>query len=248
VAYPSDPALIAITDPYFRGFDLKLPDFWREREWEREFAQYVAHKTLPALSLVRFMTDHTGDFGHAIDRVDRPEAQVADNDYALGMLVERVARSPYRNSTLIFVLEDDAQDGPDHVDAHRTTAYVAGPYVKRGAIVSQRYSTVNMLRTIEDILGIEPLSMFDATQRPMTDVFDLKKKMWSFAAAPSAALAQTDLPIAKKAASAPFPYTHDVVYWQRATRGYDWSAEDRIDAAAYNRVLWDGLKGGQAGR
>jgi DNA-binding beta-propeller fold protein YncE len=242
VAYPSDPALIAITDPYFRGFDLKLPDFWREREWEREFAQYVAHKNLPALSLVRFMADHTGDFGHAIDRVDRPEAQVADNDYALGMLVERVARSPYRNSTLIFVLEDDAQDGPDHVDAHRTTAYVAGPYIKRGAVVSQRYSTVNMLRTIEDILGIEPLSMFDATRRPMTDVFDLTTRTWSFAAAPSAALSQTDLPIAKKAAGASFRYAHHTAYWQRATRRYDWSAEDRIDAAAYNRVLWEGLK------
>jgi YVTN family beta-propeller protein len=242
VAYPSDPALIAITDPYFRGFDLKLPDFWREREWEREFAQYVAHNNLPTLSLVRFMTDHTGDFAHAIDGVNRPEAQVADNDYAVGRLVERVANSPYRNSTLIFILEDDAQDGPDHVDAHRTTAYLAGPYVKRGAVVSDRYSTVNMLRTIEDILGIEPLSIFDAYQRPMSDVFDLKAKTWSFSATPSAALSQTALPIPKKAAGPPFRYAHDARYWEWVTRGYDFSAEDRIDAGAYNRVLWQGLK------
>ena len=242
VAYPSDPALVGITDPYFRGFDLKLPDFWREREWEREFTQYVAHKDLPALSLVRFMTDHTGDFAHAIDGVNRPEAQVADNDYALGQLIERVAKSPYRNSALIFVLEDDAQDGPDHVDAHRTTAYIAGPYVKHGAVVSDRYSTVNMLRTIENILGIEPLSMFDVAQRPMTDVFDLKARTWSFTAQPSAALSQTQLPITKKAAGLHFRYAHDAAYWEHVTRGYDWSAEDRIDAAAYNRVLWDGLK------
>jgi DNA-binding beta-propeller fold protein YncE len=243
VAYPSDPALIAITDPYFRGFDLKLPDFWREREWEREFTQYVANGNLPALSLVRFMTDHTGDFSHAIDGVNRPEAQVADNDYAVGRLVERVAQSPYRNSTLIFILEDDAQDGPDHVDAHRTTAYMAGPYVKHGAVISQHYSTVNMLRTIEDILGIEPLSIFDAYQRPMSDVFDLKAKTWSFSATPSPALSQTALPIPKKAAGLPFRYARDARYWERVTRGYDFSAEDRIDAGAYNWVLWQGLKG-----
>jgi YVTN family beta-propeller protein len=248
VAYPSDPALRGITDPYFRSFDLKLPDFYREREWEREFARYVVRKKLPALSLVRFMTDHTGDFKHAIDRVNTPEAQVADNDYAVGKLVQRIARSPYRDSTLIFVVEDDAQDGPDHVDAHRSTAYVVGPYVKQGAIVSTRYSTVNMLRTIEDVLGIEPLSMFDAYQRPMTDVFDLSARTWTFNAEPSAALAQTDLPVPRKTAALKreFASAHDANYWARATRGYDWSAEDRIDAEAYNRILWEGIRGAAA--
>jgi DNA-binding beta-propeller fold protein YncE len=245
VSYPSDPALQKITDPYFRSFDLKLPDFYREREWEREFARQVVTKKMPALSLVRFMTDHTGDFKHAIDRVNTPEAQVADNDYAVGKLVHRIATSPYRDSTLIFVIEDDAQDGPDHVDAHRSTAYIVGPYVKHGAIVSTRYSTVNMLRTIEDILGIEPLSMYDAYQRPMADVFDLSAKTWSFAAEPSAALAATDLPIPKKDASLTqrFAFAHDAEYWADATRGYDWSTEDRVDADAYNRVLWKGIKG-----
>ncbi|HEY5047860.1 MAG TPA: alkaline phosphatase family protein [Rhizomicrobium sp.] len=246
VSYASDPALANITDPYFRSFDLKLPDFYREREWEREFARYVVRKNLPALSLVRFMTDHTGDFRHAIDRVNTPEAQVADNDYAVGKLVQRIARSPYRDSTLIFIVEDDAQDGPDHVDAHRSTAYIAGPYVRQGAVVSTRYSTVNMLRTIEDVLGIEPLSMFDAYQRPMSDIFDLKQKTWSFDATPSVALEQTDLPIPKKAAALQqqFSLAHDAKYWDAVTHGYDWSAEDRIDANAYNRVLWKGLKGG----
>jgi YVTN family beta-propeller protein len=247
VAYASDPALVNLTDPYFRSFDLKLPDFYREREWEREFAQYVAHKNLPNLSLVRFMTDHTGDFANAIDRVNTPEAQVADNDYAVGRLVEAVAKSPYRNSTLIFVIEDDAQDGPDHVDAHRSIAFVAGPYVKQGAVVSTHYSTVNMLRTIEDVLGIQPLSLNDAYQRPMTDVFDLRQKKWSFSAEPSPALAATDLPIPKKAAraarAAHFAFAHDARYWAGKTRGYDWSREDKVDAASYNRVLWAGLAG-----
>ena len=245
VAYAADPALRAITDPYFRSFDLKLPDFYREREWEREFARQVVHRDMPALSLVRFMTDHTGDFKHAIDGVNRPETQVADNDYAVGKLVQRIARSPYRDSTLIFIVEDDAQDGPDHVDAHRSTAFVVGPYVKQGAVVSTRYSTVNMLRTIEDILGIEPLSMFDAYQSPMSDVFDLKQKIWSFAAMPSAALAGTALPIPHKAAKLGrhFAFAHGAAYWARATPGYDWSKEDRVDAAQYNRVLWAGIRG-----
>jgi DNA-binding beta-propeller fold protein YncE len=250
VSTASDPALFGITDTWFRGFDMQLPDFWREREWEREFAEQAAHKNMPALSFVRFMTDHTGDFEHAVDGVNTPEAQVADNDYAVGRLVQRIAASPYRDSTLIFIIEDDAQDGPDHVDAHRSTAYIVGPYVKQGVVVSTRYSTVNILRTIEDVLGIEPLSMFDAYQRPMSDVFDLKQASWKFRAVPSAALAHTKLPIPKKAGKNAhvqdrrFAFAHDAAYWARATRGYDWRAEDRIDAAAYNRVLWEGMRGG----
>ena len=109
---------------------------------------------------------------------------------------------PYADSTLIFVVEDDAQDGPDHVDAHRSTAFVIGPYVKQGAVVPQRYTTVNMLRTIEDILGITPMSINDAHQRPMTAVFDLKQKDWSYTAVPSALLAETKLPLATPAAHA----------------------------------------------
>ena len=120
--------------------------------------------------------------------------------------------------------------------------------MKQGAVVSTRYSTVNMLRTIEDVLGIEPLSMFDAYQRPMTDVFDLNAKSWTFNAGPSAALAQTDLPVPRKTASLKqhFVSVHDAQYWAKATQGYDWSAEDRIDAEAYNRVLWEGIRGGRA--
>jgi hypothetical protein len=242
VAYAADTALMRRTDPYFRGFDLKLPDFYREREWEREFQQYVVHGNFPNLSLVRFMTDHTGDFAHAIDGVDTPEAQVADNDYAVGRLVETVAKSPYRNSTLIFVVEDDAQDGPDHVDAHRSTAFVAGPYLKRGKVISTRYSTVNMLRTIEDVLGMSHLSNYDAAQPPMAAIFDLKQKKWSYSARPSQALGRSALPIPKRRAGSAretrFAFAHDAAWWARHTAGYDWSSEDRLDADAYNRLLW----------
>jgi YVTN family beta-propeller protein len=247
VAWSADPALLSRTDPYFRSFDVRYPDFWREKEWEREFAGQIAHKNLPSLSLVRFMEDHMGDFADAIDDVNTPERQVADNDYAVGKLIEAVAHSPYRNSTLIFILEDDAQDGPDHVDAHRSIGFVAGPYVKQGAVVSARYTTVNMLRTIEDILGIEPLSLNDAYQRPMTDVFDLNQKTWSYTATPSTALRNTKLPLPPvQANGAPprFADAHDAAYWTTVTKGYDWSQEDKIPSGDFNRVLWMGLAGG----
>ena len=123
------------------------------------------------MSLVRFMNDHTGNFATAIDGVNTPEMQQADNDYAVGLLVEKISKSKYANNTLIFVIEDDAQDGPDHVDSHRSIAFVAGAYVKQGALVSSSYNTVNFLRTIEEVLGLPPMNLNDALARPMTDIF-----------------------------------------------------------------------------
>src|SRR5258708_10071427 len=149
-----------------------MSETWRYLEWEREFRQFAENGNLPALSLVRFGGDHTGDFAKALDGVDTPERQVAANDYALGQLVEAVAKSRYAKDTLIFVVEDDAQDGPDHVDEHRSVAFVIGPYVRQGAVVGTRYSTVNMLRTMEDILGIDHISFYTAKKGPMADAFD----------------------------------------------------------------------------
>ncbi len=246
-----------MNDPYFRGFDNAFPDIYREQEWEREFNQYVANGNLPSLELVRLMHDHMGNFAQAIDGINTPETEVADNDYAVGRLVERVANSPYRDSTLIFVLEDDAQDGPDHVDAHRSIAFIAGPYVRHGAVVSERYTTVNMLRTMEDVLGIDHLSLYDAYQRPMTEVFDLNQATWSFAAQPSPVLLDTQAlqnvrstkagaataPTRSALATVPRRSTHPAVWWADRTQGYDWSMEDRIDAVGFNKLLWEGLVG-----
>ena len=249
VTWPSGEALAAHTDTYFRSFDVRFPDFWREREWEREFALQVKNHDMPSLSFVRFMEDHMGGFKDAIDGVNTPSRQVADNDYAVGMLVQAVANSPYADSTLIFVIEDDAQDGPDHVDAHRSTAFVIGPYVKQGKVVPQRYSTVNMLRTIEDVLGITPMSINDAYQRPMTAVFDLAQKDWSYTAVPSALLAETKLPLPPPAGAAPgkaaLAPRHDAAWWAAKTEGYNWVEEDKIDTPAFNRLLWEGLAPGK---
>jgi hypothetical protein len=100
-----------------------------------------------------------------------PKAMVADNDLALGRIVQTVTASPIWRETAVFVIEDDAQDGPDHVDAHRTVCLVASPYVRRGVVDHRMYSTVSMLRTIELILGLPPMSQFDAAAAPMITVF-----------------------------------------------------------------------------
>jgi hypothetical protein len=244
VAWPTSATLAPYTDRYFRGFDNAFPDAWRWEEWNREFTSYVASGTLPALSLVRFMHDHTGNFTTAVAGINTPDLQQADDDLAVGKLVQAVANSRYAGDTLIFVIEDDAQDGPDHVDAHRSTAYVVGPYVKQHAVVSVRYSTVNLLRTIEDILGLDHLSLNDAYQGPMSQLFDLTQSSWHYTATASPLLRGTGLekllPPETHAQTRMLP-THEAAWWAARTVGYDWSQEDRIPAAAYNRVLWEGL-------
>ena len=243
VMYPAYPDLLPISDPYYRSFQPAYPDFFREQEWQREFSGYVEHGNLPQLSLIWLPGDHMGDFGYALDGVNTPELQQADNDYAVGLLVQAVAGSRYRSDTLIFILEDDAQDGPDHVDAHRSAAYVIGPYVKQHTVVSNYFTTVNVLRTMEDILGIGHMSIFDANERPMTDLFDLSRKDWSFTARPSCLLVGTKLPLGAAAAScanALHP-THTAAYWAAQTRGMDFSSEDKVDAVGFNRVVWRGV-------
>jgi hypothetical protein len=173
---------------------------------------------------------------------------MADNDYALGLLVEKVAKSKYAKDTLIFVIEDDAQNGPDHVDAHRSIAFVVGPYVKQGAVVSRRFNTVSMLRTIEDILGIKHLGLNDAVQPPMSDVFSRTQAQWSYASRVPAVLHSTQIPVPADLGSTPGATAmstplHDAEYWQRQTEGYDFSAEDKLDSAKFNQVLWKGLMG-----
>jgi YVTN family beta-propeller protein len=250
VAFAAHKDLLNRTDPYFRSFDDKLPDFFRYLEWAREFDNFVQNRALPNLSLLRLMNDHTGAFGQAIRGVNTPELQVADNDYAVGLVIDKVAHSPYAKSTLIFVVEDDAQDGPDHIDAHRSIAFVAGPYVKQRQLVSERYTTVSMIRTIEEILGLPPQNLHDAGTRPMIEIFDPAKTTWTYAAAPSPLLLGTKLPFElvqpnvrhASAADVPKPL-HDAAWWADRTKGFDFTDADRNDPALFNRVLWEGTMG-----
>jgi hypothetical protein len=244
VATPASVSLFPYTDQYFRGFDNNFPDYYRYTEWAREFDANYAKGGLPSLSLVRLMHDHTGNFGTAIDLVNTPETQQADNDYAVGLLVQKIAGSMYANDTLIFVIEDDAQDGADHVDSHRTTAFVAGAYVKQQTVVSTPYNTINFLRTMEEVLGLPPLNLNDALAAPMADIFNTTPSSWSFTAKPSDYLYNTTLPLPPKTAGLVVPkLKHDAKYWARVTRGMDFADADRIDFGIYNRILWKGMMG-----
>jgi YVTN family beta-propeller protein len=245
---PLDPALASLTDVYFRGYDQNYPDLWRYNEWKREFDQFVIDRNLPSLSLVRFSHDHMGNFGSALGGINTPETQQADCDLALGRMVEAVANSRYAADTLIIVTEDDVQDGPDHVDSHRGTAFVVGPYVKQGAVISTRYSQINALRTIEDILGTEHINLNTAFQRPIADVFDLHHPGgWTYTAEASTVLATTTMALAGSGNAVRFAAgpivqpTHDAAYWDAATAGFDFSQADQVPPARFNRVLWTGL-------
>ena len=259
VAFPAHPSLMDKTDFCFRGFDQAFPDYFRYTEWVREFDNYVRNGNLPALELVRFDHDHFGSFASASFGVNTPELQIADDDYSVGLLVDKIAHSSYANNTLIFVIEDDPQDGADHVSGDRSLAFILGPYVKQGgAIISDPYSTVSMMRTIEDVLGVSHLSVHDSGVPPMAHAFDTKQNChpkksggstcWTYSATPSQYLANTTLPIpapgTADAASVPRP-THDAAWWAAKTKGMNFSKEDMNDPAAFNRIIWEGMKGNQ---
>ncbi len=172
---------------------------------------------------------------------------VADNDYAVGLLVQTIANSPYyANNTLIFIVEDDAQDGGDHYDSHRSVALVAGAYVKRGAVISKPYNTINFIRTMEEVLGLPPMNLNDALAAPMADIFNTTPSPWSFTASPSAYLYNTQLLLPAKPAGLVVPKTtHNAKYWARVMQGMDFSDADLVDPGEFNRVLWKGMMGGQ---
>ena len=248
-----NPQLQGNTDLYFRGFDQTFSDQWNVNEWKREFTRFVHDDNLPAFETVRLSHDHTGSFATALAGVNTPETQEADNDLAVGRVLQTVSNSKYADSTVIFVIEDDCQDGPDHVDSHRATAYVAGAYVKKHAIVRTRYNQVNMLRTMEDILGTAHISLLTASAAPMADVFDTSASgAWHYAPVASTILKTTMLNVAsldtgvRYAAGPDISPLHDAAWWAEKTKGFDFTAEDRVPFALFNRVLWEGTRPGVA--
>ena len=249
VMWAADARLAPVTDPYFRSFDQGFPDYWLVDQWKRDWLPRVAAGATPRLTLLRLAHDHFGDFGEAIDGVNTPDRQIADNDYAIGRVVEAVANSPAGKDTLIAIVEDDAQNGADHVDAHRSLAYLIGPGVRRGALVSTRYTTVNLLKTIERLLDLPALGLNDSLALPMADAFDPKLTSdWRYAALWPATLDATALPRpANRTAAVPRPASlapeRSAAWWAAATAGQDFSGEDKLDTDAFNKALWRGLKG-----
>lgn len=164
----SVPGLDGAIDPDYPPFDLMTPDGRRVDAWLEEFRQFEKNGKLPSLSILRLGGDHTS---YTRAGYPTPRAMIAENDLALGRIVEAIAASPYWKDSAIFVLEDDAQNGPDHVDAHRSVALVVSPYARRRAVDSTLYTTCGMLRTMELILGVPPMSQCDAAAAPMYGAF-----------------------------------------------------------------------------
>jgi len=217
--------LQSVTDRGFPTFDLDIPDVDRFAEWKREFDRYEATNTLPSLEIVRFPRDHTA--GTRPGDVT-PQAMVADNDRAVGLLVDAVSHSRDWGSTAIFVLEDDAQNGADHVDEQRSTLYVASPYALPGAH-HLHYTTVSVLRTIEIVLGLPPLSAYDAGAPPLYDAFTATPKADPFNALPESYDVNT-----KNAKTA---------YAARESALLDFSHEDRVPDGILNDILWHAVRG-----
>jgi YVTN family beta-propeller protein len=234
-----DPVLDTQTDHDFTRFNLSCPDAPgtftpraptcrpRLAEWRREFDHYVAHHNLPTVELLRLPNDHNSG-----DKAGwpTPRVYVADNDCALGQVVDAVSHSPYWSSTAIFVTEDDAQDGPDHVDAHRTLAWVISPYSHTGRVDSTFYSTASMLRTIELIVGLRPLTQFDAYATPMLASFTGTADLTPYTAiTPPQNFADTNP-------------AHDAL-GHPADDSEDLRGEDRINMARFNQEIWTSVKG-----
>lgn len=172
-----DPILSPNTNMSYRGFDLDYPDVKRARVFLKDLEQFQAGNNMPKLIVMRLGNDHTS--GAAPGKI-APLSSFADNDYALGMIVNGVSNSPFWKSTAIFVLEDDAQNGPDHIDSHRSPAFVISPYTHTASIDSTMYNTTSMLRTIELILGLRPMTQFDAAARPMFNAFTTQPNLVTY--------------------------------------------------------------------
>jgi hypothetical protein len=155
------------SDKHYVSWDLKYSDLNREREWRREFNAFVRSGSVPQFEFIWLPNDHTA--GSRVNMLT-PIAMVAQNDYALGLMIDAISHSPIWKSSAILITEDDAQDGPDHVSDQRTTIFVVSPYA-RGGVQHRHYSTVSLVRTEELILGLPPLSAYDATAVPLSAAF-----------------------------------------------------------------------------
>ncbi len=210
----------------YPGWNLGIQDVTRESVFEADFDSLVKASALPRFSTIYLPNDHTsGLYKGAYS----PISQVADNDLALGRLVEHISHSPIWQQSAIFVLEDDAQDGPDHVDAHRSPAYVISPYIHRHSVNHTLYSTTSILRTMELILGLPPMSQYDAASTPLWSCFTNLPDTTGFTASP----AEVDINT-RNTASTPSA---------ELSRHFDLSDADRIPDDLMNAVLWKAIKG-----
>lgn len=211
---------------YFTPWVQSVMDTIRFHEWKRDFDSLLAINSVPQFNTIRFINDHT--VGLSLGK-PTPIAQVADNDLAFGMFVDYLSHSPVWKTSLVIAVEDDAQNGPDHVDAHRSTSYLAGGYVKQGFVDHTAYSTTSLLRTIELILGLPPMSQYDAAATPLWRCFNNTPDHPPFNVR-SAMVRLDEKNLAENK-------------WQKLSETFNFAVEDRVNDADFNEVIWRAVKG-----
>jgi YVTN family beta-propeller protein len=209
----------------YMGFDMAFRDTSRFFQWKKDFDSLVAINAVPAFNTLRLGHDHTEGL-----RANKPTpfAHVADNDLAVGMFIDYLSHSPIWKESVVFILEDDAQNGPDHVDAHRSTGYLVGPYVKRNSVDHTMYSTTGFLRTMELILGMPPMTQYDAAATPLWRSFTAKPDLTPFQHLP----ANINLNDKNPSKNALADYSEK----------FDWAKEDAVPDLLFNEILWQGIK------
>lgn len=230
---PADPGTANVKsleghfDPLFRGYDMKYKDIDRAKRFLADIRDYEQKQgDIPRFIVIRLPNDHTE--GTKKD-CPTPMAHVADNDQGLGMILEGLSHSRFWPEMAVFVVEDDAQNGSDHVDAHRTVALVASPWCRRGVVDSSMYSTSSMLRTIELILGLKPMSQFDAAALPMYNSFCMSPDVTPYVNRP----ARVDLNARNPVGA----------YAQEEMASLNLEKEDAADDIRFNEIIWKAVRG-----
>jgi YVTN family beta-propeller protein len=222
-------SLKSLEDHYCKlapGFDMNIKDVTRTEAWAHDFDSLLTKNAVPQFNTIRISNDHTsGQRKGAIT----PTAAVADNDLAVGQFIEHLSNSSIWKESVVFVLEDDAQNGPDHVDAHRSPVFIAGPYVKRNVVINNMYSTSGVLRTIELILGLPPMSQYDAAAMPLYECFTSKPNLSPYIAKPAQVnLEQRNIAVNESS---------------KRSESFNLAKEDSAPDLDLNEVIWKSVKG-----
>jgi hypothetical protein len=211
--------LIGKLDGRMPGFDLEISDEFRVDEWQREFREFERNGEMPQLQILRLPNDHTS--GTRPGSLT-PQAYVAQNDHALGRFIDILSHSPYWASTAVFVIEDDSQNGPDHVDDQRTTFYLISPYAAHG-VHHAHYTTSSVVRTMELLLGLPPMTIYDAMAPPMYDGFAMQPDLRPYDVLPET------IDVTEK--------NTRHAYGAAASARMNWSREDAVDDRVLNDIL-----------
>jgi hypothetical protein len=215
------------------GFPNKVPDVYRAAEFIKELNAFEKNNNFPNFIIMLLPNDHTSGTSPGLPT---SRAAVADNDLTLGHIVEAISESKFWKETCIFVTEDYPQAGLDHVDGHRTVGLVISPYAKHGEVISTYYSQINMVRTIENILGIPPMNQLDLASEPMLDCFENIRDYTPYKAVMNKVPLGELNPLLKSLHG-------DSLYWAQKSLEQDLDDYDRIDEDVFNRIIWHAMKG-----